>query len=68
MSVQSKLDGNKLILTIDVSGAPYVSKSATAKAVAKGLDPAKLSPESVATSGGFIREGKFKYSVNVNLA
>jgi hypothetical protein len=68
MSVNAKMDGDKLILTIDVGGKPYVSKSAIAKAVAKGIDPAKLSAESVATSGGFIREGKFKYSVNVNLA
>lgn len=68
MSVRSKLEGNTLTLTIDVGGTPYVSKSAIAKAMAKGLDPSKLSAESIATSGGFIREGKFKYSVNVNLA
>jgi len=66
--VTSEIKGNFLILTIDVSGTPYKSKSALLKAAAKGLDEKQVEASAVATSGGFVRQGKFKYSVNVNLA
>ena len=68
MSVNAEIKGDKLVLTIDVSGKPYVSKTAIEKATKKGLDPAKLEPQAIATSGGFVRVGNFKYSVNVNIA
>ena len=36
--MQAERKGNKLILTIDLADKPYRSKSAIAKALAKGLD------------------------------
>lgn len=66
--VTGKMEGTNLVLTIDCSGKPYVSKSAQAKAASKGIDIKTLVPEAIATSGGFMRVGNFKVSVNVNKA
>lgn len=63
MSITSKVEGDKLILTIDISGKPTVSKSAAQKAADKGLPmPA---PTLIASSGGFMRQGNVKFSLNV---
>lgn len=66
--MEHEVKGNKLIITVDIGGKPYVSKSAIAKAVKAGQDPSKLEPQALATSGGFVRAGSVKYSVNVNVA
>lgn len=68
MSISHEIKGDKLIITCDISGKPYVSKSAVAKAEAKGQDASKLEAMALATSGGFVRAGNVKYSLNVNLA
>ena len=58
-------DGN-LVITVKCDGVtPYVSKSAIAKAIKAGQDPAKLPANSVATSGGFALCGGYKFSLNV---
>ena len=64
----SKVVGDELIITIDISKAALdgatISKSAAAKALEKGLPvPA---PSLVATSCGFQNVGKVKYSLNVS--
>jgi succinyl-CoA synthetase beta subunit len=63
-----ELKGDKLVLTIDVSGKPYQSKSALLKALEKGLDAKTVPATMVATTGGFMRCDRFKVSANVTLA
>jgi len=70
MSYKAEIvDGNKLCIVIDVSekalkGATQ-SKSALAKAAAKGLAADTVPPSLVATTGGFIVQGPVKFSLNV---
>jgi hypothetical protein len=69
VAINAKMNGTTLVIEVPLAGAkPYVSKSAIAKAVAKGIDPATLTAEAVATSGGFQRLGDYKFSLNVNKA
>lgn len=63
--ITHKLEGNKLVLTVDLSGQPYISKSAQAKADKNGTT---AEAKAMATSGGFVRVGAFAYSLNVNKA
>lgn len=65
MSVQHEVKGDKLIITVDLTTTPVQSKSALAKAIEKGVDPAKVPCTMIATSGGFVRAGNAKYSINV---
>ena len=62
-----KIEGSKFTITGDLE-KPYVSKSAIAKALAKGEDATKLPALSVYTSGGFLKHGDYKFSLNVNVA
>jgi len=66
--MQAERKGNKLILTIDLADKPYRSKSAIAKALAKGLDAETVPATSLASSGGFVRCGDVKVSLNVMTA
>ena len=68
MIVSSKRDGNKLFLTIELADKPYKSKSAIAKALAKGQKEADVPATMLATTGGFARVGDCKVSLNVTTA
>lgn len=65
MSINSEVKGDKLVITVDLNVKPTQSKSAVEKAVAKGLDAATVAATLLATSGGFIRCGDAKFSLNV---
>ena len=64
--MNAELKGNNLVITVPVVGVtPYVSKSAIAKAIKDKVDPSTLTPNSVASSGGFVMCGGYKFSLNV---
>jgi len=67
MNFKTAIDGDKLIITVDISKQAFanavVSKSALKKAQDKGLpEPA---PSLIATTGGFTSVGNVKLSLNV---
>lgn len=62
MNVERK--GNTLVITVTLE-KPYRSKSAIAKALEKGQNPENVPANMVYTSGGFIRSGDVKLSLNV---
>lgn len=66
--MNAEIKGDKMIVTIDLTSTPVQSKSALEKAAKKGLKPETVPCTLVATSGGFIRCGNFKFSGNVTLA
>lgn len=68
MAVNHTIEGNKLIITVDLDVKPTQSKSAMLKAAEKGIEANKVPATMVATSGGFVRADKVKYSLNVSLA
>lgn len=68
MIVSSKREGDKLTLTIQLAAKPYQSKSALAKALAKGIAPDQVPATMLATTGGFARVGDVKVSLNVTAA
>lgn len=65
MSVSHEVKGNKLIITVDLDAKRTQSKSALAKAAEKGLDASTVPASMIANSGGFVRAGDAKYSLNV---
>lgn len=67
MLVNSKKDGNKLVLTIQLNDKPTKSKSAIAKAIKAGLKEDSVPETMLATSGGFIRLDGCKLSYNVTV-
>lgn len=68
MIVASKREGDKLTLTIQLSAKPYRSKSAIAKALAKGLAIETVPETMLGTTGGFQRVENCKVSLNVTTA
>lgn len=60
--------GNTLVLTIDLADKPYRSKSAIAKALARGLGEDTVDATMLGTTGGFQRCGDVKVSLNVTKA
>ena len=73
MNVSSKIEGDKLILTIDLSQEPRQSKSALRKAqdahtksgAKTAFDPASVPATLVADTGGFSRFGAFRVNAMV---
>lgn len=65
MSISSEVKGNSLIITVDLTATPTRSKSAVEKALAKGGKAEDVPATLLATSGGFIRAGVAKFSLNV---
>jgi hypothetical protein len=62
MAVNGKIDGNKLVLTIDLAAEPYVSVSEARKAEKEGRTAlARM----LASSNGFTAIGNVSVSVNV---
>lgn len=60
--VNSKVEGNKLTLTIQLADKAYVSNSEAAKAAKEGRTALA---SMLATSGGFTRIGDLRVSFNV---
>lgn len=59
-----KVDGNQMIVTLTLV-KPYQSKSALKKAEAAGVTPDKVPANVVCSSGGFVRFGNHRISINV---
>lgn len=65
MGISATRNGNKLVLTIDLADKPYQSKSAVAKALDKGKDPATVPATMLAGTSGFERFGDVRLSLNI---
>jgi hypothetical protein len=67
MAYNVKVEGNELVIRVDISNdalaAATISKSAMAKAIEKKLPIPE--PSLVASSCGFQNAGKVKFSLNV---
>lgn len=68
MITKAERKGNELHLTIKLADAPYRSKSAVQKALAKGQTEESVEATMLATTGGFQRQGDVKVSLNVTKA
>lgn len=68
MSIQTEIKGNNLVITVDLSVKPVQSKSAVEKAVKAGGKAADVPATLIASSGGFVRAGAAKFSLNVMTA
>jgi hypothetical protein len=65
MNVNGTIKDNKLILIVDLTHDCIQSKSAIAKALDKGKDPATVPHNLLATTAGFTSFGDVKVSLNV---
>lgn len=68
MSISHDVKGDKLVITVDLTAKPTRSKSAVEKALAKGGKLEDVPETLIATSGGFMRAGAAKFSLNVMTA
>jgi hypothetical protein len=62
MAINGKVDGNKLVLTIDLAETPYISTSETKKAEKEGRTAVA---RMLASTGGFTAIGNVSVSLNV---
>lgn len=65
MITNAERKGDTLILTVKLNATPVQSKSALAKALAKGLKPEDVPATLLASTGGFAPAAGCKVSLNV---
>ncbi len=65
MSISAKRNGDQLVITVELAKSPYRSKSAVAKALAKGQDESTVAATMLGGTSGFERFGDVKLSLNI---